>query len=174
MTASTWPIALELVLESEGGFVDRADDAGGPTNFGITQRTYDAYRRGKFQPVQSVKGILEVEVSDIYYSSYWEPYCNRFPKGIDYLCFDFGVNAGPHEANLILQRSLGVKIDGIIGPITREALDRWKDIRTLIEIFTRHRIAFYIELDEPAFERGWKNRADEAELNALKMVGGLA
>lgn len=37
--------ALRQILKFEGGYVDDPVDPGGATNFGITQRTYDSWRR---------------------------------------------------------------------------------------------------------------------------------
>ena len=36
--------ALTFVLRWEGGYVDHPADPGGATNYGVTQRTYDAWR----------------------------------------------------------------------------------------------------------------------------------
>ena len=37
--------------------------SGGPTNKGVTQKTYDAFRTRKKQPVQPVKSISEDETA---------------------------------------------------------------------------------------------------------------
>lgn len=34
---------LKFILAREGGYVDRSEDRGGPTNKGITQVVYSAY-----------------------------------------------------------------------------------------------------------------------------------
>jgi hypothetical protein len=56
--------SLAKVLVHEGGDVNHPADPGGPTNQGVTQRVYDAYRKGRGLPVRSVKHIAAEEVHD--------------------------------------------------------------------------------------------------------------
>ena len=50
----TYDKALALLIADEGGYVIDPHDSGGETNYGITWRTYNAYRRRKKLPEQSV------------------------------------------------------------------------------------------------------------------------
>ena len=45
---------LAQVLHYEGGYVDHPKDPGGPTNKGITQAVYDAWRKAANQPTQKI------------------------------------------------------------------------------------------------------------------------
>ena len=56
------------------------------------------------------------------------------PSGIDYLVFDFAVNAGCGGSAKVLQRAVGVVPDGGIGPITLAAVNK-HDAAELIEKF---------------------------------------
>ena len=38
---------MDYVFKSEGGFSDRKNDLGGRTNMGVTQATYNAWRKKK-------------------------------------------------------------------------------------------------------------------------------
>lgn len=49
--------ALEWLLEEEGGWSNHPADRGGKTMFGITQATYDQWRKQKKRPIQSVRRI---------------------------------------------------------------------------------------------------------------------
>ena len=47
MAQSRERASLDKVLVHEGGYVNHPKDPGGPTNKGVTQRVYDACRKGK-------------------------------------------------------------------------------------------------------------------------------
>src|SRR3990172_4975085 len=100
---------LANTLFFEGGYtIDHA----GPTNKGITQTTYDTYRKAKKQPSQSVKTISDDEVKEVYQKEYFEKQrYDKMPHGVSGLMFDFSVNSGPTRANKILQKIIGTKTD---------------------------------------------------------------
>lgn len=161
--------SLVLVLKDEGGLDDDPMDHGGRTAFGITAREYSAWRILKGLPDQDVWLISPDERTTIYHDEYWEPLCDQFPIGADYLYFDMAVNGGPHEAAILLQRALGVTADGRIGPITRLALSK-ADARTLITNYTNAKRAFYISLHQPKYTKGWLNRCNHVQSSAMAMV----
>lgn len=173
MTAENFEAALAAVLEAEGGNDDDPADHGGRTSHGITQAEYDAWRREQGAPEQDVWKISPSEIHQIYHDEYWEPWCDMLPKGLDFLYFDLAVNAGPHEATLVLQRAVGVAADGRIGPRTREAI-RAADPAGAISRFTKYKRAFYLSLHQPRFIHGWLNRADAAQATAMAMAKGEA
>ncbi|TIX97406.1 MAG: N-acetylmuramidase, partial [Mesorhizobium sp.] len=72
MAVSREKESLAKVLVHEGGYVNHRQDPGGPTNKGVTQRVYDAYRKGKGLPMRSVKHITMDEVYEIYDRQYWD------------------------------------------------------------------------------------------------------
>ena len=59
---------LKFILAREGGYVNSKNDRGGPTNKGVTQVTYNSYRRSKNLPTKDVRDITQQEVEDIYYN----------------------------------------------------------------------------------------------------------
>src|SRR5690349_19262882 len=99
MSASNFRTSLGLVLAHEGGYVNHPKDPGGATNFGVTQKVYDAFRKYHGLKTQSVKLIATSEVSDIYNRNYWK-LCraDSLPCGLDYAVFDFDVNSGVSRA----------------------------------------------------------------------------
>ena len=108
----------------------------------------------------------------MYHDEYWEPWCDRLPTGIDYLYFDMCVNAGPHRATCLLQEALGVTADGQVGPVTRNAMiGAANRSQALIEDYTALKRDFYRSLHQPHFIKGWLNRCDAVEKNALSMIG---
>lgn len=95
MTNQLYNQALHFVLNQEGGFVNDPADKGGATNKGITQGTYDAYRKAHKQPLQTVKNITDAEVSDIYYNNYWlKAGCDKMTPVFAVIAFDTAVNMG--------------------------------------------------------------------------------
>lgn len=98
--------ALHFVLNQEGGFVNDPDDKGGATNKGITQGTYDAYRKAHKKPVQTVKNIEDTEVSDIYYKNYWlKAGCDKMTTIFSVISFDTAVNMGVCRVNEFMKEA---------------------------------------------------------------------
>ena len=162
VAASNFRLSLSLVLAHEGGFVNHPRDPGGATNKGVTQKVYNAYRDYMHLPRQSVKYILDSEVSDIYYKQYWRTIKgDTLPCGIDYAVFDFGVNSGVVRAAKYLQRLVGVEADGIIGFVTVAAVEKacQKDAALCIAQYCANRLAFLKSLSTfPTFGKGWTRR----------------
>lgn len=169
MTAKNYPTALAFLLRDEGGNDDDPADHGGRTSRGVTQREYDAWRRAQGKPTRDVWTADDSEISTIYHDEYWNPLCDNFPTGIDYLYFDMAVNAGPHRAAVLLQRALHVNDDGRIGPITKEAVAK-ADPKALIASYSEAKRAFYLSLHQPKYTKGWLNRVAHVQANANKML----
>ncbi len=165
-----WNECLEFVIRAEGGLSKDPKDPGGLTDHGITQGVYDEARRRLGEPTQSVARITLEEVSEIYYTSYWGSVGDQLPTGVDLSWFDFAVNAGLHQSNVTLQRAVMVKADGIIGPETLAAVKRFP-ANIIVTKFATLRVIFYRDLDMPRFTRGWINRTEACEAEALKMLG---
>lgn len=170
MSFRNFEASLVKVLRHEGGFFDHPKDPGGATNMGITHRVLSAWRR---KPVtkQDVKNLTKEEATKIYRSQYWMPIRgDELPDGVDYVVFDYAVNAGVAQAAKTLQRIVGVKADGVIGAITLAAVERYNPSE-LIRAFSAKRIGFYQSLVTfKWFGRGWTRRVREAEQAALLMV----
>jgi len=131
-----YPDSLKAVLRSEGGYSNNVLDPGGATNFGITQKTYDAWNDTKGHARQSVRFIGLDEVSAIYKSEYWDAvHGDVLPPGLDYVVFDYAVNSGPKRA--MAAYAATPTIDGICDG----------------------RLAFLKSLSTwPTFGNGWTNR----------------
>lgn len=61
--------AITAILKREGGYVDCADDKGGPTNFGVTQTTLADWR-GHPVSKEDVRALTETEARAIYRKNY--------------------------------------------------------------------------------------------------------
>lgn len=154
---------LSFVLKWEGGYSDHPSDRGGPTNQGITQRVYDDWRLKQKLPMQPVRFLASNERDDIYRRRYWDVvHCGDMPEPVDLALFDACVNSGPKQAAKWLQRALGVKDDGIIGPVTISAAANSSPVFVFNDILYQ-RSDFYdglVERDptQAVFLSGWKNR----------------
>ena len=111
---------LDLVLKSEGGWVNNSQDPGGETNFGVTKRVWEEYVG---HPLENLKKLTKEEVAPLYELKYWRPcYGEILPRGLDYLCFSFVINSGCVRSIKVLQKSIGVISDGIIVPRVMQKL----------------------------------------------------
>lgn len=138
--------ALWLVLCYEGGYVNNKNDRGGATSRGITQATYDKYRRKKGLKRNPVRNIddsftseiyrnrflsLELinkffeeneertdEVKEIYLNEYWlAGRLQTLPILTALWVMDFNVMTGD-DGTRIMQSIIGTKPDGVIGKKT--------------------------------------------------------
>ena len=151
--------ALERTLGFEGGLSDVAGDRGGRTHYGITFKTYDAYRDRKGLPRRPVDCIDDAEVEEIYLTDYWQPCrCDDLPERLALAVFDMAVNSGPMNARITLQRAVRVRTDGVIGPVTLAAAKYAGEEAVLS--FLEKRAAFlqevlYAHPEDVKFLEGW-------------------
>lgn len=90
---------------------------------GVTQRTYDAWRKGRGLAPRPVRGIERSEVEAIYRAEYWTlARCGDLPPFARLAHFDAAVNCGVTTAAKLLQRAVRVADDGVIGPKTLAAV----------------------------------------------------
>ncbi|NEI52730.1 N-acetylmuramidase [Rhizobium leguminosarum] len=180
MATGNFKASLSRVLVSEGGFVDHPKDPGGATFQGVTQRTYDAYRRGKGLKLRSVRSMTEGERDEIYRRQYWDAVQgDNLPAGVDYVMFDGCTNSGPKQSIKWLQRALGSAytgaIDGVIGLATLAALNAVDDVAALIGRICDRRLAFLRALDTwPTFGKGWQGRVQNVRRTGTAMAAGHA
>lgn len=139
-----YPNMLKFVLAREGGYVNRKSDRGGPTNKGITQTTYNSYRRSKELPTADVRDITQQEIEDIYYNNYYKA------SGADQIenprlalyVFDTAVLHGVYGAKQMLKKSGG-------------DLEKFEQIR---------RESYYKDVEknpeQKEYLQGWLNRVD--------------
>ncbi len=156
---------LEDLLRREGGFVNDPRDAGGATNFGITERVA---RANGF--AGDMRGMTREQAKVIYRSEYWfKPHFDQIAlrsESVAAELFDTGVNMGVETAGMFLQRSLtalnragkdfaDLRPDGRIGPVTIAALVAFLNVRgtgpgevVLLRALNGLQAARYIELSE--------------------------
>jgi len=162
--------ALQAVLLHEGGFVNHPKDPGGMTNLGVTKRVWEAWV-GHPVGEKEMRALTPATVARLYKRQYWDAVKgDELPTGLDYLMFDFAVNAGAGRAIRTMQKALGTTPDGVIGPKTMAAI-KAADPKDLIAKFSMERELFYKALPTFAtFGRGWLRRVDESKSQAMTLL----
>lgn len=168
MTPIDFKPVLNQTLHFEGGYTV---DNGGPTNYGVRQDIYDAYAKKNNLPSKNIKSLNYGEVKEFYQKEYWDrPKISKLPKGISANVFDYGVNAGQAKAISALQEVVGTKADGVIGPKTLKAVDKYlkaKGEALFNQEFLNKRVEHYNTLvaqDPKQYGRylpGWLNRVNK-------------
>ncbi len=161
--------ALAFVLSHEGGFSDHAKDPGGATNYGITHKTLSKWRGRRVTRLE-VQSLTRLEASKIYRHDYWHACkCEQMPPALAFIMFDTAVNQGVARTIKILQKSIGTKVDGLIGPVTLEAV-RMRDNKRLLIEFAARRMRLYGLLSIfSTFGLGWSRRLMEALYQAFEL-----
>jgi lysozyme family protein len=160
---------LDLVLKSEGGYVNNPADPGGMTNLGVTKRVWEEFT-GHGADEKEMRSLTPEKVAPLYEQKYWRPcYGEVLPRGLDFVVFSMGVNAGPGRSVKLFQSAIGCVPDGVIGPATR-GLILGSNTATLVAKFSEARREYYKSLKTfPVFGKGWLARVDREEKEALQM-----
>ena len=170
MSASNYPECFSLVLKNEGGYVDNPADPGGATNLGCTKAVWEEFV-GHEVSKDDIKALTPDDVMPLYKQRYWDAVKgDDLPDGVDYAVFDLAINSGTGRAAKILQKVLGVDIDGQIGPGTLAALAS-ANPNDVIKGISEARLAFLQSLGIwSEFGKGWGNRVAAVEEKANSMV----
>lgn len=173
-------------------YTNNPNDRGGPTKYGITQKTLARYLRKPVSPA-----MVEAMSRDTALAIYWQEYIEL--PGFDKLaevsspvaleCIDTGVNMGVQVATVLLQRCLNtlraaLKVDGSCGPKTVEAVRNVikqrgpEGVRILLLMLNCEQGARYIAIAEAdpsqtAFVFGWFRQRIQMVPDA-KFYGALA
>ena len=154
-------------LKRDGSaFVNHPADRGKATRHGITAGTLAAYRKAPVS-VDDVRNLTEDEARAIYKSLYLErPKISEIRDvRLRGLMMDCAVHSGPAKAITWLQQALGVAADGVIGPMTLNAV-HLSDMERTYDRVLAQRLKFLGRLitndpSQAAFAAGWMNRCAE-------------
>ncbi len=168
------PQAEAFTLKEEGGRKPPGPGDPNPTQFGITQVTYTEWLSRHGLPSRNIYDITE-QARHAIYQEYWER-CSgddvyAISPELSLLHFDNAFNAGPPEANKILQQTVDTAQDGAIGLITLSAVQRLmvSEPRATLMAYLQNRWDFLQELHNfPQWGRGWRRR-----LNACAIAVGV-
>jgi len=155
--------AFAALIDLEGGYINDPDDPGGETKYGISRKSY---------PDLDIESLTEEEARAIYRKDFWEALSLSEVTTLEIAgeIFDTAVNMGKHAAAVIAQKALkylgeDLKVDGIMGPKTLAALNKWgeQDPRALFVCLNGFQFLEYTAIisSRPALEqygRGWTRR----------------
>ena len=132
------------LLIREGGDT-LTTDTGGLTKYGISTRAHG-------DQGYDIANLTESEARDIYKEQYIPQAIDRIGKNnVAWKFIDMNVNMGWGNATGILQRALGVEVDGNFGSTTVnalvEAINKWGEDE-IIYILTKAQLEYYDELRE--------------------------
>ncbi len=172
-------ILLPFILSFEGGFSNHPADKGGATNKGVTIATwrqvgYDKDGDGDID-VDDLRLLTDADVRDrVLVPHYW----NRWKadlitsQSVANIVVDWVWASGKHGITEV-QKLLGVKADGIVGPKTLQALNLC-DSRRLFDEIKVARVRFIRNIvarnpRQKVFESGWLRRLDSIGFGSLSL-----
>ena len=152
------------ILKAEGWdkYTNRPTDRGGPTKWGITQKAWSEYL-GHAASEDEIRAITEQQARIFYEQVYVK--APRFDQLAPLLCpmvVDCGVNHGVRAASKWVQRAVGARQDGWIGPATLDAVTSHNMIATYMRICAS-RFKLYGRIvtkdhSQAEYAHGWNNR----------------
>jgi lysozyme family protein len=143
-------LAVDRVLDHEGGYVNSPNDPGGETKWGISKRSY---------PWLPIADLTRDDARRIYHDEFWRAVGaqDRHPA-VAFQLFDFAVNSGIQTAVRAYQRALGVADDGHFGPVSATAAGSMSDADQVMRILAE-RLDFMTRLSNwPDAGKGWTRR----------------
>ena len=168
----TLPLHQQFEIARNKGWSDDPDDPGGATMIDITLATYTAYRKRKgFKSTSKndLKSICFDDWQEILKTHFWDLWrADQInSQGIAHLLVDWGWASGP-KAVRSAQKIIGVKADGVVGPLTLSAINK-SNPRELFEQI-RHARELYYRQCKGAWKylNGWLRR-----LNAIQPDGSF-
>ena len=145
--------ALEIILESEGGYVDHANDPGGETRYGITKQVARDYGY-----IGDMRSLPINTAAEIYKVKYWDACkCDQLPWPLSLYVFDAAVNQGVSAATRMLQKVLQTVQDGIIGDTTLR-LAKSSGEHQAVRYLSERSMRYVNTRNFDTFGYGWLNR----------------
>jgi lysozyme family protein len=170
--------AHTMSKDVEGGYANAKNDSGGETYRGISTRSFPDWPgwpkvRDAVKSFPNLKGRklwdavdaslkddteLDGMVRDFYLREFWTP-LDGLPDLLRAKAFDTCINVGLRTGIKLMQKSIGVRADGMIGPATKA---RAKD--SAVPLMCDLQAAYYKELarkkpSQKPFLAAWLKRA---------------
>jgi lysozyme family protein len=161
---AAFDVALTFVLKAEGADTNDPHDPGGLTRFGIAQTRH---------PELNVAELTLADAKAIYRRDYWDLIKgDQLPPHVALVVFDTAVNTGVATAAGLLQKAVGVEMDGAIGQRTLAAVRVAGP--ALLERYLGARIVYYASLRGAVrYLGGWARRCFDVHRAAIELRGSL-
>lgn len=169
---ASFNIAYQLVSKAEGGYQKHPNDRGNynslkqlvGTNWGIAAFVYEDWI-GRPPTESDMRNMSAATARNIYKTKFWDDILGDQiqDQAVANIFFDGRVNHG-RTGTTIMQRVLGVSVDGRVGPQTLQAINQANPA----QVYTAYREArkrFYHELvvkrpSDSVFLDGWIKRIE--------------
>jgi|ERR1700734_1576674 len=142
------------------------DNDGGLVRFGINSNSYPFLKQGTF--FTSMVNSEAIRTSQNVYRAYiWNEIKGDTitSQSVASKIFDMAVNQGVVEASKLVQRAVGVNVDGVIGSITIQAINAASESVLLKDLIYWELWLIQLIIDHnPAdnkYEEGWTVRAEK-------------
>jgi lysozyme family protein len=123
---TTFEEAFEIIIGHEGGFQNGRNDPGNWTSGKVGSGTLKGTKFGISAAAYPSLNIAALTLDDaraIYKRDYWDRVeGDTWEPILAVIAFDAAINNGPARAIQWMQTAVGVPADGIIGPVTRNAI----------------------------------------------------
>ncbi len=159
---TTFDAAFDKLIGHEGGLSLDPNDRGNwtsgrigegkllGTKYGVSAMTF---------PGEDIPNLTLDRARELYRFHFWGPAgCDAVPDAVRFDLFDMAVNSGVRAAVKTLQGAVGEVEDGILGPLTLQAVQSMPAVRVVAR-FNGARLRFMTDL--PAWEhfgKGWARR----------------
>lgn len=180
MPTNPFPTYVDLVIKDEGGakFVDHPNDPGGATKWGISL-SFARYQKARFDldgdgdvDAADIMVLTRAEAIEAYHDLFWVPVRGKdLPAYLAYPTFDMAINQGIGAASRALQRAVGARADGKIGPMTIWAAGSVDDpVQTLLRHTARRCKRYGETRNFETFGGGWMVRALRVHEHARGLI----
>lgn len=173
---------ITAVIKREGGYSNHPKDRGGPTKYGITKGTLEAYLKRPVT-IEEVRNLDIEQAREIYRTNYYyAPRIHTLPDIIEPICFDAAVHHGQARPILFVQQVVNdagfgpVDVDGVLGPETRKAAEACAesagDWMNDFLVEERDKFLKWIVDNDPTqrdFIEGWRNRIDKFRVHTKRV-----
>ena len=141
--------SFEVVVGIEAGYVNDPKDPGGATKYGISQRSY---------PSVDIINLTLAQAKVMYRSYFWDQIKgDLLPYPLNLVVFDAAINQGVTPAIKMLQKTLNIQQDGLLGPMTIKAAQNARD--EVIALYMADRALRYTGTRNfDNYGRGWFKR----------------
>lgn len=195
-------VIWKVIIDAEGEFSNDPDDPGGPTKWGVSLRYLKKFRKkhkalfvelfgdDEEPDIEDIKALSLTDAYRIFTTDFFIPtyILQDAPTmpGLQLMVVDTAYNMGTRQAIRILQSALlvltgdrSIKVDGLLGPITRNALATValtgaSDRAKLLETYSLTRKRYYDKIIERyptlgKYRKGWLNRVKAVKATAKTM-----
>lgn len=164
-------ILMPFILSKEGGYSNRKSDKGGPTNKGVTLKTYRMVF-GDEKDIADLKKLSNNEWYTIYKKFFWDK-CRAdqiADQSVANLLVDFAWHSGASYASKCIQRVVGTRQDGVIGELTLLEINK-EDAREVFSALKLERMKYLKRIavgSQKVNLKGWLSRVNDIQYGFLK------